>query len=741
MKKIFSIALAVFMVITMISFTALNLSALESDVATVTTADDILFYSNLSDAIDMAQNAENSTVTLLADTDEEIYIEKGKFTIDLNGNTWKSDSITLKIGNADVLITDKSAEGDGMILSTGRDTITFCSVDGESGKLEVAGGTVETEADTFAVRTSDQGNPTNAQFILSENGKAVSKNYWSAIEVMCGSVTIKGGDIQSMGDDHEYYSGLLDFSQHPDPAGIAVLNCTSADVPLSDTTIKLPEGYCLYHAETGEVQDVLPKGAGFGSIIGRVRTADPVFYSVTVNDTENGSVSASVAEAKEGDTVTLTVTAEEKHELVSLTVVDEYGGSVPVENNSFIMPAGKVTVDAYFERCIYTNIIEPVDHVTVKFSNGETEMEAQRNTDIHFTVSDIEEGYVLTGVTYFDGVEENNITHLESSICSEGTYSFETMYFSGAVIKAHIAPKVYYEDLTDGYWLYQTGYAEPGKTVTVEVLPYSDFVLETVSVKDANGDPVTVTDNQFIMPETYVTISAAFHAHQYSDNWKSNGDAHWRECSCGKMSDMTAHTPGAPATHTKAQSCTECGRNLQPALGHDFSAEWSSDALNHWHACSCGLKGSISIHVPGAPATETSEQLCVVCSYVMEDKLAPATPPAVGGETEKETETAIGGEVETEKETETTIGGEVETEKETETAVGGEVETEKETETVIGGEVETEKETETAIGGEDGTSNDDDKDKGCKGAVGISTLTMLLVASAAAFVFKKKKNV
>ena len=72
-------------------------------------------------------------------------------------------------------------------------------------------------------------------------------------------------------------------------------------------------------------------------------------YTVTAGagEVENGTVTADKTQAVEGETVTLTVTPAEGFALKSMTVTGD-DGVVPVENNSFIMPASDVTVTATF---------------------------------------------------------------------------------------------------------------------------------------------------------------------------------------------------------------------------------------------------------------------------------------------------------------------------------------------------------------------------------------------------------
>ena len=55
--------------------------------------------------------------------------------------------------------------------------------------------------------------------------------------------------------------------------------------------------------------------------------------------------------------------------------------------------------------------------------------------------------------------------------------------------------------------------------------------------------------------------------------WKSDADGHWKVCTvCGTITTTkAAHTPGAAATETTPQKCTECDYIITPALGHTHS--------------------------------------------------------------------------------------------------------------------------------------------------------------------------
>ena len=157
--------------------------------------------------------------------------------------------------------------------------------------------------------------------------------------------------------------------------------------------------------------------------------------------------------------------------------------------------------------------------------------------------------------------------------------------------------------------------------------------------------------------------------HDYSADWKSDSSKHWHECSkCEDHKDEASHIPGAAATETQNQVCTECGHIITPALGHtltlvatpatctasgikahyecacgewfwdstanllisdhadviepatghDYSADWKSDSSKHWHECSkCEDHKDEASHIPGAAATETQNQVCTECGHII----------------------------------------------------------------------------------------------------------------------------
>ena len=104
-------------------------------------------------------------------------------------------------------------------------------------------------------------------------------------------------------------------------------------------------GYRVSH--DGNTFTVVEESHGGSSSSGSTR------YTVSVEDTDNGSVKVSPTRASKGSTVTVTVKPDEGYELDKLTVTDKNGDRIKLTDKgdgkyTFQMPASKVTVEAEF---------------------------------------------------------------------------------------------------------------------------------------------------------------------------------------------------------------------------------------------------------------------------------------------------------------------------------------------------------------------------------------------------------
>lgn len=125
---------------------------------------------------------------------------------------------------------------------------------------------------------------------------------------------------------------------------VTVDDSTAADVVQNDNgtyTVQNVTKDCTVHA-------TFSKNSSSGG-----SSSSSTRYTVSVEDTDNGSVKVSPTRASKGSTVTVTVKPDEGYELDELTVTDKNGDSVKLTDKgdgkyTFQMPASKVTVEAVF---------------------------------------------------------------------------------------------------------------------------------------------------------------------------------------------------------------------------------------------------------------------------------------------------------------------------------------------------------------------------------------------------------
>lgn len=154
------------------------------------------------------------------------------------------------------------------------------------------------------------------------------------------------------------------------------------------------------------------------------------------------------------------------------------------------------------------------------------------------------------------------------------------------------------------------------------------FDVATGTLTGYTASPVTYTyeavdANGNIWPMKITLEFTIKHVHSFGTDYTYDEDNHWNVCACGAIGNVSAHTPGPVATEDSAQTCTVCGYEIAPALGHQhsFGTTYSSDVNNHWNTYACGATGNVSAHVPGPAATEDSAQTCTVCGYEIAPRL------------------------------------------------------------------------------------------------------------------------
>ena len=109
-------------------------------------------------------------------------------------------------------------------------------------------------------------------------------------------------------------------------------------------------------------------------------------------------------------------------------------------------------------------------------------------------------------------------------------------------------------------------------------------------------------------------------AHSFTGSYRHNINEHYRLCDdCGYQSAGHPHTPGAEATDTTPQLCSDCGRVLRPAGNHvhNFQDTWSADHQTHYYACDgCNEQSGLQLHW----FADDCDESCDICGY---ERVAP----------------------------------------------------------------------------------------------------------------------
>lgn len=91
------------------------------------------------------------------------------------------------------------------------------------------------------------------------------------------------------------------------------------------------------------------------------------------------------------------------------------------------------------------------------------------------------------------------------------------------------------------------------------------------------------------------------------------------------LSGCHRHVSAAPATCTEPEICTECGKVMTEALGHEPGPEATCAAPQTCQRCGIELSPQLP-HTSAGPATCTEPEVCAVCGAVM----SPALGHTVG---------------------------------------------------------------------------------------------------------------
>ena len=345
----------------------------------------------------------------MPDGDVTINVEKNAKTYEVKQAETTNGKLEISPATAaeGATVTVKVTPDAGYALKENGLKVTYTDADNKEQTVEVKAGT---EANTYTFAMPAYPVNVSAEFVkeykvtvadtANKNGET-KVSATAAVEGTEVTVTVKAADNYQLKADsltYSYKSGEDTKTEKltPNAEGKATFKMPAADVKV-----------------TAEYVEKKPEA-----------------YTVTVNKATNGTVTADKETAAAGDTVTLTVKADETMYSQAvlaedgLKVADSKGAAVACTAGAdgtytFTMPADNVTVTATFEIVAYGVEVAPTEHGSVTFEGGKKYFKVGENVTATFTA---EAGYELASASYQEGNKPTDITAKVKE--ASNTYTF-----------------------------------------------------------------------------------------------------------------------------------------------------------------------------------------------------------------------------------------------------------------------------------------------------------------------------
>ena len=325
-------------------------------------------------------------------------------------------------------------------------------------------------------------------------------------------------------------------------------------------------------------------------------------YNVYIITDDNGTATVSASSATAGTTIQLTATPNNGYHFKEWQVVS---GNAEVSNNTFIMPAGNVTVKPVFEAHSFTE-----EHVEEQYKKSSADC---THNDVYYKTCSC--GAVSATETFEVPGTALNHDWAEATCTEPKTCRREGCGATDGNPLGHDLPNDWSKDENE-HWheckrchsKEDAGKHEYGDDNICDICGYDKTVPHTHNLKLVSANAATCTKNG----------NKAYYTCDGCDMWfeDANGSI--------EITDKTAV--------------------IIPATGHAPSESWKFDKAEHWKDCTnagCGviIEGSKAAHtesgwiIDTAPTyfnSGTQHKECTVCHYVT----AVGFIPAKGGDIE-----------------------------------------------------------------------------------------------------------
>lgn len=556
-----------------------------------------------------------------------------------NGKT--AQKITILGGNINAASKHSAAIGGG--IYTGAENIT------------VSGGNINaTSGGSSAAIGSGEKNPNSSEAVTAENIKILGGNInavggFGAAAIGGGkessalNITIANANVKAVTDD---YSAAIGGGQNANGKNIRIENSILYAASQSDAAIigggVDGTGDKIYIENS--VVSLVQKGSCGPDMIGN--GVDGVASEIYIDNSSVAMYSTSTINPDISQNSQIKNSAGEP---VYLLTVDNPNGDKVIVDGVMAIAANNIAADPS-DTGLHLWLADRDHSLVFTDANGAT-------TQIDYHFNDLFKVFKLCEADIDDGYRYNETAHWyvckNSDLC---TVKFNYQNHLGG--NATCTDKGICEAC--GY-----EYGEP----LGHNMQYYDYVPETCTTDGhlpyyycdrcdkyfgRETDSLDTELNVFIIPAT---------GHRYLTSWTFDSDSHWHKCAvCGSADTIVPHVSSGEATETAAETCTICGYEIAPMLGHIHADNLmpvyavkptcTKDGNIDYYVCSCGklfadsnaaaalTEADIVIPAAGHGATEirnrveptktangyTGDEYCTVCNeLVKRGTVIPAT--------------------------------------------------------------------------------------------------------------------
>ena len=235
-------------------------------------------------------------------------------------------------------------------------------------------------------------------------------------------------------------------------------------------------------------------------------------YTVTINSSSNGKVTASTTSCYAGTLVALTATPKTGYVLDELTAMNTSDNTpVTVSGGQFEMPEGNVNIVATFKKAATTYSISIASSSYGKVAASSTV--AEPGDTVTLTIKP-NSGYELDELTV-----KNTSTNETVSVSGTGnTYTFEMPASKVTISATYKTAKYTVTIITPAHGSISVNpdTYKAGAKVTLDITPDAGYELDKLTFTDSEDYTTAISGKSFTMPDDDVYVEASFKKIVYS---------------------------------------------------------------------------------------------------------------------------------------------------------------------------------------------------------------------------------